>query len=56
MGGLLERGGLIKNYFNRQGQNYTTCMSMEFEMFRSFNNDYMCELLHYNIQSCNKHY
>ena len=41
-GGLLERGAYSK-LFDRQRQNHA--MSMEFEMLRSFNNNY--ELLCY---------
>ena len=41
-GSLLERGACLQ-FFDRQRQNYT--MSMEFEMSRSFNNNY--ELLRY---------
>ena len=42
MGRLSERVAYL-NFFDRQRQNYT--MSIEFEMLRSFNNNY--ELLHY---------
>ena len=49
--GLLERGGLIKNSLIDKDR-ITLHVCLEFEMFHIFNNDYMCKLLHYNIQSC----
>ena len=45
-GSLLERRAYFK-FFERERQNYT--MSMEFEMLRSFENNY--ELLHYTANT-----
>ena len=47
--GLLERGAYLK-FFDRQRQNYT--MSMEFEILRSFDNNY--ELLRYTEKLKNR--
>ena len=48
-GGLIREGAYLK-FFDRQRQNYT--MSMEFEILRSFDNNY--ELLRYTEKLKNR--